>query len=152
MHKSCSFLHCQLKTSLDYEHLANRSVCEGISFSMPAAAESLKLCLCHQSPACPTHNGEVRMGNTTTSLPPPGIGVASATLRETASQHVWLKNLGPAEEIILNNFGSCRSRTQRRTQSYTSVHDQQKQANPLYRHTFPQSPNGRLGYLLSHFL
>lgn len=44
--------------------------------------------MCHQALACPKHNGEVRMGDTTTSLPRPGVGVASATLRETAPQHV----------------------------------------------------------------
>lgn len=77
------------------------------------------------------------MGDPATSLPPPGVG--KATLGETASQHAWLESLGPAEGIALSNFGSCRSRTQRRTQSFSSVHDQQKQANPLHRHIPPVS-------------
>lgn len=146
MHGSHWFPHHQLQTTSDQEHLADRSVCEGISLSLPAAAGSLKLCLCHQTPAWPKHIGEVRMGNMTASLPPPGVGKGSATLGETTSQYVWLKNLGLDEGIILNNFGSCRSRTQRRTQSYTSVHDQQKQANPLHRHIPPLS-RGKTGCL-----
>lgn len=65
---------------------------------------------------------------------------------------VWLKNLGPSGEIILNNFGPCRSRTRKGTQNHTSAHAQQKEANTLCSHKLPKSPERTLGCLHASFL
>lgn len=54
---------------------------------MTAAAGSLSLCLCHQTPACPKHNEQVEMEDTSTSPSPPTAGMASVDFREKASQH-----------------------------------------------------------------
>lgn len=93
------------------------------------------------------------MGDRTTSLPPPGVGMASATLGETNHNMCDSGLWGTPKRLhfsILDHADDpkSRSRTQRRTQSYTSVHGQQKQANPLHRNIFPQSVSRRNTWLL----
>lgn len=122
-------------------------------FSPPAPAGSLRLCLCHQTPAW--FQTRWRSGNGGYVHQPATFQCWHGLCRlgrNGIATHLWLKNLGPFGGIILNNFGSCRSRTGSGTQSYTSAHAQQKDANPLRSHKFPRSLEGRLGCLPARFL
>lgn len=108
-----------MQTSPDWEHLGGRAGREGISFSLLAAAGSLRLCLCHQTPACPKHDGEAGMEDMSTSLPPPSVGMASADLRETASQHVCDSRIwGLLEELHLTILGHADLRLGEDTKLY----------------------------------
>lgn len=105
MHQCGWFARHQLQTSADWELLSGRAGWEGISFSLPAAAGSLRLCLWHQTSACPKHNGEAGMEDMSTSLPPPSADITSADLGEMASQYVCDSRIwGLLEGLYLTTF------------------------------------------------
>lgn len=95
-----------MQTSPDWELLSGRAGWEGISFPLPAATGSLRLCLCHQTSARPKCNVEAEMEDMSTSLPPPSAGITSADLGEMASQYVCDSRIwGLLERLYLTTLG-----------------------------------------------